>query len=134
MTFDRETLEATKQAIEKWKRICYKGGVDADCALCNKFGYNMNKAGVEGCFGCPIYEFTGTDCMGLKVYTEWKAYYYKKHKYQVEVFPCVFDHESQRLAQRMLDFLKEIYIKTLLLWNLREDWTMTKREDRNGNS
>ena len=54
---ERETLEALKGSIQKWRGITNGEGVDKgsnNCPLCHKF--LDRKSGT--CFGCPVYEHT----------------------------------------------------------------------------
>lgn len=125
--YDRETIEATKQAVVKWNNICYCGGEDKGCSLCNLYAYTIRDGnGEEDCFGCPIYDFTGHDCMELLDYNAWKIYYFNsnpayRNKF-VRSYPLVFDSKSRDLAFRELKFIKHILIKTLLLWDIKADW------------
>lgn len=114
--YNRKTIEATRQAITKWEKICYEGGEDKHCSLCNLFGYRY-KAEIdeEGCWGCPIFEFTGKDCMELPDYLRWLNLFSGSSP------KTVLDLESFNTALAELGFIKKIFIKTLLLWDHQEE-------------
>lgn len=119
--YDRGVIKTTKEAIIKWEKICYFGGEDKDCSLCDRFCYSYNdEIGEEGCWGCPIYDFTGTDCMGLPNYLDWISLFSRKEPKQV------IDKASLKAAQAELAFIKKIFIKSLLLWELKKDFFSKK--------
>ena len=107
MLFNRDTVDRTKEAVEKWERIVFEGSAERDCALCGKFAYKIASGEEdENCRGCPIWEFTGLDCSDLEEYQHWRNY--------TNFQEFVYDKESYQLALNQLNFVRKIFIKTLL--------------------
>lgn len=106
MLFNREVIEQGRQAIKKWEGICYRGcpdGGQEDCAYCLEYHSNA-------CWDCPIAFFSG--------------------EYQCRNTPywsfnncsnpdSVAGEKSKELALDMLNYVKEIFIKSLLLLDLK---------------
>lgn len=61
---DKQTLEALKGSIEKWRKIEAGEGMDRgfdNCPLCGLFWFGA----VHKCIGCPVYDLTErTACYG----------------------------------------------------------------------
>lgn len=121
----RETIEATKKAITKWEKICYEGGSDKICSLCDLFAYMEEDpdTGDEICPGCPIYDFTGHDCMDLSEYRNWwnLTNGFKDRR--------VLDSFTYEAAKAELEFITRIFTKTLLFWDLKEEFRDCPRKE-----
>lgn len=125
MLFNRETIEATKKAVEKWELICNCAGEDKDCALCDMFG---TQYGFEDCRGCPIYNFTGTDCTDGTPYKAWHQYWINQSYIPFYAMPKtnpikqIENLETQEMAIAELELIRKIFIKTLLLWDIVDEY------------
>lgn len=106
MLFNREVIEQGRQVIKKWDGICYEGKIDMgreDCAYCLKYLSDI-------CRGCPIDFFsTETHCNNTP--------YWDFHDYNFLGY--VTDEKGKELALNMLNYVKEIFIESLLLLDLR---------------
>ena len=106
MLFDRKVIEQGRQVIKKWEGICYAGKEDRgwrDCAYCLEYQSNA-------CWACPIAFFSGE-------YQCRKTPYWDFNNYSD--FDLVTDEKSKELALDMLNYVKEIFIKSLLLLDLK---------------
>lgn len=109
MLFDRETIELGKRVIKKWEGVCYTGkrerGIN-DCPYCGEFW--------EGnCEGCPIFFFSGGNYCGNTIYPEY--FYCAKHN-------CFSTPKCLDLAFKMLEYVREIFVRSLLFLDLRGDY------------
>ncbi len=122
MLYSRRTINLMKRAVEKWELIANSAGEDKDCALCDMFGYRVNMGGKEGCFGCPIYDFTGADCTEVSPYKEWHKYWSSQYIGTLRPTMQIENLETQELAYRELEFVRKIFVKALLLWDIVEEY------------
>lgn len=102
-----KVLSAIKGSVKKWQDIVdgTKGDLGGDnCDLCQLYFANH-------CDGCPILVKTGESCVDVgSVYAKWsnhQEFVHDAFKY------CIFAvepdcAECKRLAENMLNFLKEI--------------------------
>lgn len=100
-TYDKETIEALKGSIEKWRKVkdeCLYDRGSSNCDLCKSF---------VGCDGCPVSQATGRVGCHCTPYDEWDVHQRRDHG---EVDPFYYVHpgckECERLAQTEYDFLK----------------------------
>lgn len=101
--FNRKIIGLGKEAKEKWRRIVEgkalnKGAID--CAYCRHFRAPLEE---DGCPGCPIEFFTkGGHCLGTPYYDYLRT-------------------PTTNNAKAMKDFVDEVFIRSLLLLNLKEE-------------
>ncbi len=58
---NKETLEALKGSIEKWRKIRFEGEIDQgsdNCPLCQLLRFNDDGMNPESCRKCPVYQKT----------------------------------------------------------------------------
>ncbi len=104
----KETLEALKKSILKWKRIVLstKGldeGVD-NCSLCQMFVTNRR------CEGCPVAVKSGQSCTNSP-YDEWSNHQHVDHPGGPEDHRVPGCKECMRLAKKELAFLESLLPK-----------------------
>lgn len=131
MLFDRELIEIGRQVIKKWEDIYYHGGVDKgrrNCAYCIRYNPSMYggncvtpEAGV-----CPIAYFSGiAGCNKVTPYPRWLDEFGLG-----EPNKRVYDDYSRRAALGMLNYVKEIFVKSLLLLDLKDRKINEKGENK----
>lgn len=101
--FDRGIIKLGREAKEKWRRIVNGKALNRgviDCAYCRHFRAPLEE---NGCPGCPIEFFTkGGRCFGTPYYNYLRT-------------------PTTSNAMAMKDFIDEIFIRSLLLLNLKGD-------------
>lgn len=101
--FDRSIIGLGKKAKEKWRKIVEEkasNGGSSDCSYCMRFREALEE---DGCPGCPIEYFTkGGRCLATPYYTYVK-------------------NPTTSNARAMKDFIDKIFIRSLLLLDLKGD-------------
>ena len=107
MLFDRKTIEAGKDVLKHWEEIINnplkKTGITY-CPYCKLYAYNT-------CLDCPIYFFTYESACRNTPYLK-----YLDAK-SIQDSEKIFE-----LSTRMKEMLDEIFIKSLLLFDIRKDY------------
>jgi hypothetical protein len=114
-----QKLEALQKEVDRWQRITHDGVRDGglhDNALCHLYNFMSYYIDLESdkfeesCVHCPIAEATSDFHCRAAPYAVW-SYYQYRHPGRAPFDYAVFDDESRRLAQEMLNFLEQLLQK-----------------------
>jgi hypothetical protein len=112
MLFDREAIEAGNSVLKHWEKVINNPAEQTGhnhCPYCKI--YAKIYSGHSHCLGCPISFFTHAyDCIN----TPYRKYIDAKYSQNTNT---IFE-----LSAEMKKLLDEIFIKSLLLFDIREDF------------